>query len=429
MRSRKNHAKLVRKINNCLEKEEFILKHKTSESAFTRKRCFTFKSISLFIISSIQSGVQRELDRFFGKYNDTSISGQFVSKSAFSQARKKICPEAFNELNRMTIDHFYSTCNYHKWKNHRLIAIDGSEVLLPPNQETIAEFGDYKTSRTKRNVVIARFSKSYDVLNRIAVDARLTKRTNGEHYLAEQHLTYAQKNDLILLDRGYPSFTLFRIMLDRGCNFCFRLSVNNWKIAQELVTSDKKESIVNIEVPKHLKKKFYKKHLDTSAIKLRLIKIKLKSGEYEVLITSLLDGKGYDHSCFRYLYNLRWGVEESFKIDKHHLRLEDFSGYSVQSIMQEFNAMILLFNLASVFSYYPSKEIKKKVLKYKINITVAISKFRDNIVTIFKKMNEIGIIKKVMNAIFRNLTPIRDERCFERNVYRRRRYHYQYKNM
>lgn len=98
-RFRKNHAKLIRFIDKKLSSEEFILKHKTIESAFTRKRSFTFKSLSLFILSSIQSSLQRELDRFFRQYNDSQITEQFVSKSAFSQARKKINPEAFRELN------------------------------------------------------------------------------------------------------------------------------------------------------------------------------------------------------------------------------------------------------------------------------------------------------------------------------------------
>ena len=113
------------------------------ESAFTRKRSFTFKSLSLFILGSIQSSLQRELDRFFKQYNDTMITEQFVSKSAFTQARKKISHEAFIELNDTAVKYFYENYKCHKWKKHRLLAIDGSEVLLPSNIETIAKFGNY----------------------------------------------------------------------------------------------------------------------------------------------------------------------------------------------------------------------------------------------------------------------------------------------
>lgn len=426
---RKNHAKLISKLEKKLSNEEFILKHRTIESAFTRRRSFTFKSLSLFILGSIQSGLQRELDRFFKKYNNTAIAEQFVSKSAFCQARKKICPKAFSELNDLSVAHFYENYKYHKWKSHRLIAIDGSEVLLPSNAGTIDEFGDYSHRRSEKSVVLARYSKYYDVLNRVSIDAILTQRSNGEQYLAEQHLKYSKKEDLLLLDRGYPSLMLFRKFLTAGVNFCSRLTIKNWKIAQELLASPDDDVQVEIKISKYLIKKFYRQGVETSPLKLRLIKVKLKTGETEILITSLLDEVKYPTSCFKSLYNLRWGVEESYKVDKHQIRIEDFSGTTVQSINQEFNSLILLSNLASIFSYMPIKEVKLKVHRYKINATVAISKFREDLVTLFREIGDVPIIMKLVTTIWKNLIPIREGRSYERKVYRRRRYHMQYKNL
>lgn len=247
--------------------------------------------------------------------------------------------------------------------------------------------------------------------------------------MAIRHLQHASKEDLVILDRGYPSLFLFRSFLNNGIDFCCRLTIKNWKVAQELVGSDKHEDIVEMAIPKHLKKKFYTKGLDTSVMKLRLIRVKLKTGEDEILITSLLDNRVYPHSSFKKLYSLRWGIEESYKVDKHQFRLEDFSGYTVQSIMQEFNAMIWLANIASIFAHVPVQEIQKAKHRYKVNITIAISKTRDSIVTLFKNIGEINLIEKVINTIWSNLIPIREKRNFPRVVYRRRRYHYQYKNL
>ena len=369
------------------------------------------------------------MDRFFKKYNDTAIADQFVTKSAFCQARKKICPKAFTELNELSVTHFYENYKYHKWKNHRLIAIDGSEVLLPSNQETVNEFGDYSHRRSGKSVVLARYSKYYDVLNRISIDAILTQRSNGEHYLAEQHLKYSTKEDLLLLDRGYPSLLLFRKFFIAKVNFCSRLTIKNWKIAQELLASPDDDVEVEIKIPSHLIKKFYRQGLDTSPLKLRLIKVELKTGETEILITSLLNEVKYPTSCFKPLYNLRWGVEESYKVDKHQIRIEDFSGTSVQSINQEFNSMILLSNLASIFSYMSIKEVKLKVHRYKINATLAISKFREDLITLFKNIGDAHLIMKLVTTIWKNVIPIREGRSYERKVYRRRRYHIQYKNL
>lgn len=52
----------------------------------------------------------------------------------------------------------------------------------------------------------AQGSVLYDVLNRIAIDARLGQATDYEVDLAIRHLEKTQEGDLILADRGYASY-------------------------------------------------------------------------------------------------------------------------------------------------------------------------------------------------------------------------------
>ncbi len=250
----KNHAKLVHWLKNKLTNPDFISTYRTSLKDFTRTRNFTFESLSLFIISSIQSSIQRELDRFFKAYNNRLLAEQFVGQSAFSQARLKIKPEAFVELREDSVNHFYSNYDVKKWKGFRLIAIDGSEVILPKTLETMAEFDEYTTNFMNKTIVLARVSKAYDVLNKINLDAKLVNRKIGEHTLANQHLEYCTKGDLILYDRGYPSFDLFMNTLATGSHFCARVAVANWNVAKKLVDSDQKEIIVEIQPGNELKR-------------------------------------------------------------------------------------------------------------------------------------------------------------------------------
>ncbi len=115
------------------------------------------------------------------------MAERFVSQSAFSQARLKIKPSAFIELNNVCSSHFYSNYPVKKWKGLRLVAIDGSEVFLPKTQETIDYFEEYTTNFMNKTVVLARVSKAYDVLNKTTIDAKLANRKVGEHALANQH--------------------------------------------------------------------------------------------------------------------------------------------------------------------------------------------------------------------------------------------------
>lgn len=49
-------------------------------------------------------------------------------------------------------------------------------------------------------------------------------------------------------------------------------------------------------------------------VTLRLIRVRLPNGKWEVLATSLLDQKRYPACAFAALYGQRWGVEEAFKL-------------------------------------------------------------------------------------------------------------------
>lgn len=71
---------------------------------------------------------------------------------------------------------------------------------------------------------------------------------------------------------------------------------------------------------------------------LRLIKIKLSTGQTEILCTSFTDTKKYAHEEFKELYNLRWTEEEAYKLLKSRAILEDFSGKTALVVKQDFFA-------------------------------------------------------------------------------------------
>jgi hypothetical protein len=122
------------------------------------------------------------------------------------------------------------------------------------------------------------------------------------------------EGDLILYDRGYPSFDLFKNDLDKRCRFCCRVAVSNWSVAKSLAESGGKEIIAEIRPGYELRKKYKEQGIDYEPIKCRFICIELSTGEQEVLITSLLDAQQYPYELFEELYHLRWGVEESYYV-------------------------------------------------------------------------------------------------------------------
>lgn len=364
-------------------------------------------------------------------YNGKELSEQFVTQSAFSQARLKIKPEAFKELCDDSTKFFYNHYETKKWKGFRLVGIDGSEAILPKNKETIRIYGEHSTNLMNKTIVLARLSKAYDVLNEITIDARLCNKKIGEHHLANQHLSYLGKGDLILYDRGYPSFDLFMKTLAIGCHFCARVPISNWNASKTLIESGEKELVTEIKPGYRLKKKYKEEGIEYEPINCRFIAVELPTGEKEVLVTSLLDTELYPNEIFEGLYHLRWGVEESYKKDKHRLQLENFSGTSNLAILQDFYAIILLGNITSILSFDIAQEIEKKKRntkhKYKINVSSALAKVRENIPLLFSGLTDImHLIEKIAGMFLTNLLPIRPGRSFSRNKGKRRRYHKAY---
>ncbi|MDE6672786.1 MAG: transposase [Ruminococcus sp.] len=73
----------------------------------------------------------------------------------------------------------------------------------------------------------------------------------------------------------------------------------------------------------------------------RIVRVVLKSGEVETLITNLLENE-LDTDKFRELYFLRWSIETSFDTLKNKFLIEKFSGKSFVAVFQEYYSIMFL---------------------------------------------------------------------------------------
>ena len=81
---------------------------------------------------------------------------------------------------------------------------------------------------------------------------------------------------------------------------------------------------------------------------MRLVTVRLQSGELEVLATSLLEEALYPTEEFAGVYWRRWGQETFYARLKGRLDLEHFSGQTPEAVAQDFAALVLLSNVESV---------------------------------------------------------------------------------
>jgi hypothetical protein len=99
---------LLQEINARLSSFDFMVRHRETEKSFTRNRCLTFIVLITFLLNLLKRSQQDELDEFFKLLNGTEVAVRTVTKSALTQARKKLKAEAFVELNQLQTDYFYS---------------------------------------------------------------------------------------------------------------------------------------------------------------------------------------------------------------------------------------------------------------------------------------------------------------------------------
>jgi hypothetical protein len=349
------------------------------------------------------------------------------SKSAFVQCRNKIRPEVFNHLSNTLTKEFYrdNDESIKLWNRFRILSVDGSIMTLP-NTWRLEEIYGKVTNQTQSGVVQARVSVLYDVLNKFVIDGRLSPLSIGENRLALMHLEFSTKRDLIIYDRGYPSFNLMYEHYERGVNFLIRAKVNFNIVTHMFYESGLSSDIVKMYPGKNtnLSDKSYSK--DTYK-KVRLIRVELSSGETEILITSLLDSEKYPNTVFKNLYFLRWGIETFYDELKNKIKVEHFSGYSQHSILQDFYAALFVSNVQSLIvgeiNDELAKESGKNKYQYKVNNSLSYGFLKDAVITLFFSDKEMAIIISELKQLFKkHKIPIRPNRKSERNVgkYRKR---------
>lgn len=360
-----------------------------------------------------------EIENFIGLFKNVFNIKAFT-KSAFVQYRKKLKPEIFQHLSDVIVQEFYTDneLGVKLWNGFRVLGVDGSVLTLPQTDELRNIYGEQK-NQNQSGVVQARVSVLYDVLNNFVIEGILSPLTTGEGKLALEHLLHVNENDLIIYDRGYPSFELIYNHIKQNSNFVIRSKGSFSNITSAFIKRGKSTQIVDIYPGQH-KKIIDKEYDKDTSVKVRLVRVELPSGEVELLITSLLDFTIYKTEDFKELYFKRWGIETFYDELKNKLKVENFSGYSNQSILQDFYAALFVSNVQTLIVSELEDEIneqtKETKYKYKVNSNLSYGFLKGRIVTLFFSNNNMDETIDELKTLFKkHLVPIRPNRSFTRN--------------
>lgn len=346
---------------------------------FTRDRKLNFHSVLILLVQKSVKSLQLKLNEFVNRF-ELSAS---ITASAFSQARAKLLPEAFQELNNVVLELIYGDKDHNTFFGFELLGVDGSVIRLPNSQSIKDKFGTttIKAGSIQEEYCAGQFCCVYDCLNHVAIRSKLGS-TAVYEATALQELLTAQpitelNNPLYIMDRGFASYDYMAWLIKRGMFFVIRLPKQSFKIAQQAFADDTwEDKLVEVLRTRTSKSNNYEGILET--LNIRLIRIVLKNGNVEVLATNVTPDK-ISTDKFQELYHLRWQVETYFLTIKDRLSLENFTGNLFQSVLQDFLSTIFLSNLESFLAQPVIEELQAKPTRnpQKVNRCVAFHAIKD----------------------------------------------------
>ena len=306
------------------------------------------KTISILLAMQGKS-ISNELLDFFNYEQNTP------STSAFVQARNKLIPQTMQTLFQRFVS-VSEACD--TYKGFRLLAADGSEFTIPQNKDAL------------------HLNAVYDIQNNIYVDGIAENvKICDEQSALNQMIDRSKINSAIILaDRGYEAYNTLAHAQEKGWKFLFRVKDGIGGIVCGLETPKSEEFDEKFDLKltfrqskifngdKNIKRLKGKHKFDFLSkpetknepveffnLSLRVVRFKVSDKTVETVITNL-DEENFPKDELKKLYNMRWGIETSFRDLKYTLKTMKFHSKQVEYARHEIFAGLIMYNFSALIS-------------------------------------------------------------------------------
>lgn len=397
---------------------------KNPEKDFTRKRKLPFEEMLLLLLGMGNGSLRSEMLKF------TGFSLNTASTAALIQQREKLEPFAFEYI----LQKFTPPSGLLKrHKGYRLLAIDGSDLHAPTNSdEKECFFRQTAKNPDSKGYNLMHLNAIYDLMNGIYVDALLQNRrefNENKALITMVDRSPISSKTIIIADRGFECYNSFAHIEEKGWNYLVRVKdiASGYGMLSALNLPDKSEFDVMVNliltrrqttIVKENPQKY--RFLPSSAnfdfcdlntsypISFRVVRFPISDGVYESIITNLEQNE-FTLQDIKALYNMRWGIETSFRTLKHSVGLLHFHSKKSRFIAQEVFASLIFYNFSAFIVDCVDIPQKNNTYEYQINFSAAIFVCRQ----FFR-----GHIRPpdMVTLISANILPVRKGRSFPRVI-------------
>ena len=305
------------------------------------------------------------------------------SKTAFVAARLKILIPFFIDLFLFTVSLFYQDKRITKtWQGFRLLAVDGSAVIVPESKENRFLIGVHENQHG--GVAACKILAVHDVLNRVFVNVFFHPRAIAE--LSALHYNFDKLPDdaIIIYDRHYCDSLLMHRHLKADKKCIIRMKAKGINVVKKFLALNTDSALMELQIGERAyysardKYGLKNNHPRFHKFKMRFIKVILPNGEIEILATNLFDEKKYPTKNFKMLYGKRWGVETAFDEIKNQLKLPVFSGYKSQIVFQDLWAVFIFYNIRAMFLSHAEHDLNQEKKDHQVNRNTAVTIIRNS---------------------------------------------------
>lgn len=358
-------------------------------------------------------GYKPLLDAFWDECETLGIdlgTSDPVSAEAFCKARKKIPPPMILALlwhAGLEFDRNFG--DRYRRKGHRILAVDGMNMQVQRSAELFDALGTHGGGHNPQMLV----STLYDVLSRVPHDVTIAPTHGSERAELDSMLDSLMPGDILVLDRGYPSFQLFSELRRRRVHLLVRLPMGLFGAVEEFVASGGTDGWITIHPTSS--------STTHTPLRLRVVVHEREDAEPIVLITDLEEAE-FDRAEIGDLYHLRWEEEEYYKLPKgDYVGQRQFHSKSLEGLKQEVFAFALFISIvrglsaaAAVDADVPPKHIYQKTA------ILALADYLTRLLLEDRRQELARIMGRLIHRIGRTVVPPRPGRSHPRVSYRPR---------
>lgn len=394
---------------------------------FSRERKLPFEKVLAMLVSMAGGSLRNELIDHF------HCSADMASAPAFVQRKAQLLPEALEYLfHRFTEE----TAKERLYKGYRLLAVDGSDLQIfadPNDPDTY-----YPGANGQKHYSLLHINAVYDLLSRTYLDVLIQKgrKMNENAALVRMTDRSSVPKAILIADRNYEAYNGIAHMEKNGWKYLIRIRDTAGMIRPFRFKPDCDLDVwKTITLTRKQTNTFKKMKADDPAryrclpnsspfdyidlhdnqyydLNIRFVRFRISEDTYETVITNLPTDE-FSPAEIKHLYNLRWGIETSFRELKYTIGLKQPVSKKAEYIFQEIFARCLMYNFCELATSHVAIHYQSEKYVYQTNFSAAV-----HICRLFLR----GIVAPpdAETNISRNLVPVRPNRKAPRNLNRPR---------